>query len=127
MTRWTVEEKRLSTYGGQYSWQGLGEVQANVPASADFNSPGIDALYFDMGAIEVEWSGTDNAGTVSIEGSIGGHWCEVAGLGFSTTAGSGHELIGFPDFEFRQYRIKYIAGSTTTGNINARYLLKSRI
>lgn len=120
---YTVQENRLAANG----WGGLGEASADISMSSDFTTSALDVLYFDMGALQINWSGADATdGVVIIQGSIDGvNWCDIP-TGRTIDMAAGSQLFNVTSYGFRWVRLKFSANTNTTGTFNALSVLKVR-
>ena len=121
---YSVQENRLTSSG----WDELGQTAIDQAMSADFETDAIDVLYFDMGALQVVWSGSDGTtSTIVVQSSLDNlNWCDEAGSSITINTASGTQLYNITSYGQRYVRLKYTAGDATTGVLNFRSVMKTR-
>lgn len=130
-TSWSVEEYKTILHpcdGRVWDRVGSSLPDADHPLSADFSTAAVDALYFDMGAVSVLWSGADATdGVFNVAASIDGtNFCDLPVTNITVDTASGCQLWHLVDIGYRFFRVEFTANTNTTGTANFRYLSKSR-
>jgi hypothetical protein len=96
--------------------------------SASFNTPSIDVLYFDMGALQAVWTGTDSTtGILTVETSLDDvNWCAEGGSALTIAEAACNQIYNITSYGQRYVRLAWIVGDATAGVINFRSTLKVR-
>jgi hypothetical protein len=121
---YTIQENRLTTKG----WTELGDSPIALSMAADFTTAALEVLYFDMGALQAVWSGTDSSdGILVVETSLDAvNWCVESGSSLTITGAADNQMYNVTSYGQRYVRLKWTAGATTTGTIDFRSVLKVR-
>lgn len=130
---YSTDERWIAQVNNALEWVYIGkQAQYDIPLTADFTTPGLDVLNFDLGAFEVFWTGIDALdGQINLEWSISGnHWSPLGGdLGkvnlVQTPGCVGFDLAG--NIAYKYVRLRYVHGAGTTGTLTIRSLLKTRL
>ena len=79
-----IQENRLASTG----WAELGATGLNQSMATDFNTVGLDVLYFDMGALQAVWVGSDSTdGILVVQTSLDNvNWCDESGSSITITS-----------------------------------------
>lgn len=100
------------------------------PLSANFYSAFQEVQFFDMGSIQMIWSGADTTDGVFIpQGSNDKeNWADIVSSADASNicAAEGSILYDFPDLTYRWWRIKFEANTTTTGTVSILAFVKRR-
>ena len=119
-----IQENRLASTG----WAELGDSGLNQSMAADFTIAGLDVLYFDMGALQAVWTGSDSTdGILVVQTSLDNiNWCDESGSSVTITSAAENQMYNITSYGQRYVRFKWTAGATTAGTINFRSVLKVR-
>ena len=119
-----VQENLLTSIG----WKELGDTPIGQSMALDFVTAGLDVLYFDMGALQCVWTGTDSSdGVLVVQTSLDDiNWCDEAGSAITITSPSLSQMYNVTAYGQRYVRLKWTAGVTTSGTIDFRSVLKVR-
>lgn len=96
--------------------------------ATDFNTVGLDVLYFDMGALQAVWVGSDSTdGILVVQTSLDNvNWCDESGSSITITSVAESQMYNITSYGQRYVRFKWTAGITSAGSINFRSVLKVR-
>lgn len=119
-----IQENRLTSSG----WAELGDTGLDQSMAADFTTTGLDVLYFDMGALQTVWTGTDSTdGVLVVQTSLDNvNWCDESGSALTIAEADCNQMYNITSYGQRYVRFKWTAGVTTTGTMNFRSVLKVR-
>lgn len=119
-----IQENRLTANG----WTELGDTNLDQSMAADFTTEGLDVLYFDMGALQAVWTGTDSTtGILLVQTSLDNvNWCDESGSALTITESAENQMYNVTSYGQRYVRLKWTAGDATAGTINFRSVLKVR-
>lgn len=104
------------------------KILSSIAMNSDETSEPIEMLYLEKGAIQFIWSGGDASdGKIFVEIS-----CEPKALNFvtipkgelPTSTVNGTALVQMPDICYRWLRVRYTAGSNTTGSLSGYAVFK---
>ena len=125
---WSVEEYEIGQVGGALQWVRVGKGGYAIPLSADFNTPAIDALYFELFAIQIVWTGADATdGEFEIEASLdGANWATYCKSVRVVDAPADNQPWDFDLSGMRFLRVSFTANANTAGTAQIRYLLKTQ-
>ena len=121
---YTVQENKLSASGwGELSASGIDQSMA-----ANFVTVGLDVLYFDMGALQAVWTGTDSTtGILQVETSLDNvNWCAESGSALTITDAAENQMYNITSYGQRFVRLIWAVGDATAGTMNFRSVLKVR-
>jgi hypothetical protein len=109
-------------------WGELGATAIDQSLAADFTTTGLDVLYFDMGALQVVWTGSDSTdGILVVQTSLDNvNWCDESGSSLTITSAAENQMYNITSYGQRYVRLKWTAGATTAGTMNFRSVLKVR-
>ena len=128
---YSVEEKYLAQNGaGDIVWERLGkQTQYEVPLTADYFTPGMCILQFDMGSLQVIWENADATdAVVSLQSSNDEiNWADIETLACGLKSAQGSKMFDLTTTAVKFIRLKLESGSNTTGTMKLQYLLKSRL
>jgi len=121
---YSVQENRLTSN----AWDGLDATPIAQSMAASFTTLGIDVLYFDMGALQAVWTGTDSTtGVLSLETSLDNiNWCEESGSQVTVTEPACNQMYNITSYGQRYVRLKWTVGDATAGVMDFRSVLKVR-
>ena len=119
-----IQENRLTSSG----WTELGDTGLDQSMATDFTTVGADVLYFDMGALQVVWTGTDSSdGVLIVQTSLDNvNWCDESGSSITIAAAAENQMYNITSYGQRYVRFKWTAGVTTSGTMNFRSVMKVR-
>jgi len=105
-------------------------LETSASMAADFGSFPQEVKYFDMGSVQMTWTGADAAtGTFTPQASVDGvNWCDLAsGTAIKkTTVGNGCCMYTFGSIEYAWFRIYFKANSNTAGTVVISTFMKRR-
>ena len=119
-----IQENRLISTG----WKELGDTGLDQSMAANFFTAALDVLYFDMGALQAVWTGTDSTtGILSVQTSLDDiNWCDESGSALTITEAAENQMYNVTSYGQRYVRLKWAVGDATAGTINFRSVLKVR-
>lgn len=102
----------------------------NQSIAVDFTSFEEEVLFYDMGSIQMIWTGA-NATTAKLIPQASNdkvNWCDLLSDVQVNKVDSvnGCKLYTFPTLEYRYYRIKFLHMTNTAGTMTIISLLKQR-
>lgn len=116
-------------YGVTYDTSEL-YLSTSQSLSANFVSAWHETHPFDMGSIQMIWSGADATdGVLMVQVSNDKeNWADISSVSDAATvcAASGTVFNDFPDISWKYWRVNYTANSITTGTISILSFLKRR-
>lgn len=122
---YSVQEQKLNTGN---AWGELSGTAVDQSMAANFETAALDVLYFDMGALQVVWTGTDSTtGIFSVETSLDAvNWCLESGSALTVAEADCNQMYNVTSYGQRYVRIKWTVGDATAGTMNFRSVLKVR-
>lgn len=121
---YSIQENLLTPDG----WGELSGTAIDQSMAADFTTEGLDVLYFDMGALQAIWTGTDSTtGVLTLETSLNNvDWCLESGSALTISEAACNQMYNITSYGQRYVRLKWVAGDATAGTMNFRSVLKVR-
>ncbi len=121
---YSIQENLLTAQG----WTELGDTPIGQSMAADFNTASLVVLYFDMGALQAVWTGSDSTdGKLVVQTSLDDiNWCDELGSEVTITTAAENQMYNITSYGQRYARLKWTAGATSAGTLNFRSVLKVR-
>lgn len=102
----------------------------DYPMTADFVSFAEECLYYDMGSVQMIWSGADgfDAKLIPQASNDKENWCNLLAAAQikKVDAADGCQLYQLLDIGYKYYRIKFENNSNSTGLMTILSILKRR-